>query len=473
MYFNRGYTVIACWVLVGLVLGLEDGPDRPVIGAPGSPVRLSDSDPGVMKAVKFAEERYNMGSNAMHIRRVSKILSASKQLVKGVRYSIMVEIGSTQCKKAAELSTADTCDFFPEPHKQKTEVCLFEVWDIPWENKSTLLKQKCQPADVKELKKVAAVPLTHSKPMKESVELLTMFKNFMITYNRTYSSQEEAEKRLHIFQENMKTAQTLQSLEQGSAEYGITKFSDLTEDEFRMMYLNPMLSQWSLKKEMKPAIPASAPAPDTWDWRDHGAVSPVKNQGMCGSCWAFSVTGNIEGQWFKKTGQLLSLSEQELVDCDKLDQACGGGLPSNAYEAIENLGGLETETDYSYTGHKQSCDFSTGKVAAYINSSVELPKDEKEIAAFLAENGPVSAALNAFAMQFYRKGVSHPLKIFCNPWMIDHAVLLVGFGQRNGVPFWAIKNSWGEDYGEQGYYYLYRGSGLCGIHKMCSSAIVN
>uniref|UniRef100_A0A8C1KCT3 Cathepsin F n=1 Tax=Cyprinus carpio TaxID=7962 RepID=A0A8C1KCT3_CYPCA len=441
------------------------GPDRPVIGAPGSPVRLSESDPGVMKAVKFAEERYNMGSNAMHIRRVSKILSASKQLVKGVRYSIMVEIGNTQCKKSLKLSAEDTCDFFPEPHKQKTEVCLFEVWDIPWENKSTLLKQKCQPAAFHDALFICC--------FQETVELLTQFKNFMITYNRTYSSQEEAEKRLRIFQENMKTAQTLQSLEQGSAEYGVTKFSDLTEDEFRMMYLNPMLSQWSLKKEMKPATPASTAAPDSWDWRDHGAVSSVKNQGMCGSCWAFSVTGNIEGQWFKKTGQLLSLSEQELVDCDKLDQACGGGLPSNAYEAIEKLGGLETETDYSYTGHKQSCDFSSGKVAAYINSSVELPDNENEIAAWLAENGPVSAALNAFAMQFYRKGVSHPLKIFCNPWMIDHAVLLVGFGQRNGIPFWAIKNSWGEDYGEQGYYYLYRGSKLCGINKMCSSAIVN
>ncbi|KAI7801612.1 cathepsin F [Triplophysa rosa] len=472
-HFSRCHSVIACCVLVGLVLGLEDGTDRPVFGAPGSPVRLSESDPGVLKAIKFAEERYNMASNSLHLRRVSKIISASKQLVKGVRYSILVEIGSTQCKKSSVQSAVRTCDFLPEQHKQKTEACLFEVWDIPWENKYTLLKQKCQPAVSKELKKVAAVPLTHGKPAKESVELLTEFKKFMIKFNRTYSSQEEAETRLRIFQENMKTVQTLQSLEQGSAEYGVTKFSDLTEDEFRMMYLNPMLSQWTSKKQMNPASPASRAAPETWDWRDHGAVSPVKNQGMCGSCWAFSVTGNIEGQWFKKSGQLLSLSEQELVDCDKLDQACGGGLPSNAYEAIEKLGGIETETDYSYTGHKQNCDFSTGKVAAYINSSVELPSDEKEIAAWLAENGPVSAALNAFAMQFYRKGVSHPLKIFCNPWMIDHAVLLIGYGERNGIPYWAIKNSWGEDYGEQGYYYLYRGSRLCGINKMCSSAVVN
>uniref|UniRef100_A0AAR2JSJ1 Cathepsin F n=1 Tax=Pygocentrus nattereri TaxID=42514 RepID=A0AAR2JSJ1_PYGNA len=443
---SRCHLVIACFVLavVCSARALEDDLDRPLIpGAPGAPVRLSLTDPELMKAVKFAEERYNVGSNGLHIRRVSKIISASKQLVKGVRYSITVEIGRTQCKKSEVLDISEACEFFPESHKQKTEVCLFEVWDIPWQNKSTLLKQKCQPAGQS---------------------------NVFLSYTL---SQEEAEKRLHIFQKNLKTAETLQSLDQGTAEYGVTKFSDLTEDEFRMMYLNPMLSQWSLQKKMKPAAPASKAAPESWDWREHGAVSPVKNQGMCGSCWAFSVTGNIEGQWFKKTGQLLSLSEQELVDCDKLDQACGGGLPSNAYEAIETLGGLETETDYSYTGHKQRCGFSTGKVVAYINSSVELPKEENDIAAWLVENGPVSAALNAFAMQFYRKGISHPLKIFCNPWMIDHAVLLVGYGERNGIPFWTIKNSWGEDYGEQGYYYLYRGSGLCGINKMCSSALVN
>ncbi|KAI5623683.1 cathepsin F isoform X1 [Silurus asotus] len=465
-----------CLVLVVCVSSLVSGHDDNdgyIAGAPGAPVRLSESDPGLLSALRFAEERYNMLSNGMHIRRVSKILSATKQLVKGVKYSITVETGRTLCKKSAELQITEDCEFFQESHKQKTEVCLFEVWNIPWENKSTLLKQKCQPAPMETEKKIVRVPLTHDKPTKENVDLLMQFKDFMVKFNRTYSSQEEAEKRLRIFQQNLKTAQTLQDLDQGTAEYGVTKFSDLTEDEFRMMYLNPMLSQWTLQKQMKPAAPPNQAAPDSWDWREHGAVNSVKNQGFCGSCWAFSVTGNIEGQWFKKTGQLLSLSEQELVDCDKLDQACGGGLPSNAYEAIENLGGLETETDYSYTGHKQGCEFTAGKVVAYINSSVELPKDEKDIAAWLAENGPVSAALNAFAMQFYKKGVSHPLKIFCNPWMIDHAVLLVGYGERNGTPFWAIKNSWGEDYGEQGYYYLYRGSNLCGINKMCSSAVVN
>lgn len=456
---------------LGFVFGLGEDLDRPLIGPPGSPIRVHETDPGLKTALAFAEERYNRGSNAMHLRKVSHFISATKQLVKGIRYTITVELSNTQCKKSTMLRT---CDFYPESHQLKTEVCVFEVWDIPWQGSSTLLKQKCQlKADLQTEETNNVMDEIPSQPLEESVELLGQFKEFMVRYNKVYSSQEETNQRLQIFHENLKTAEKLQSLDQGSAEYGVTKFSDLTEEEFRSTYLNPLLSQWTLHKPMKPAFPAKDPAPASWDWRDHGAVSSVKNQGMCGSCWAFSVTGNIEGQWFLKNGTLLSLSEQELVDCDGLDQACKGGLPSNAYEAIEKLGGLESESDYSYNGRKQNCGFSTSKVAAYINSSVELPKDEKEIAAWLAENGPVSVALNAFAMQFYRKGVSHPLKIFCSPWMIDHAVLMVGYGERKGVPFWAIKNSWGEDYGEQGYYYLYRGSNACGINKMCSSAIIN
>ncbi|CAL8264198.1 unnamed protein product [Lota lota] len=470
------YCLIPClflYVVAGSVQSLGEDLDRPLFGPPGSPIQLLDSDPGLKKAVMFAEERYNLGTNAMHLRKVSRIISATKQLVKGIRYTITAELSNTQCKKSAMLRT---CDFYPESHKLKTEVCLFEVWDIPWQGSSTLLRQKCHPAaesSTKETNSVDDLVAPTGQALQESMALLGMFKEFVVKYNKVYRSQEEADRRLQIFHQNLKTAEKLQSLDQGSAEYGVTKFSDLTEEEFRSIYLNPLLSQWSLHRPMKPAAPARGPVPDSWDWRDHGAVTSVKNQGMCGSCWAFSVTGNIEGQWFLKNGTLLSLSEQELVDCDKLDHACKGGLPSNAYESIETLGGLETETDYSYTGHKDSCDFTSKKVVAYINSSLELSKDEKEIAAWLAENGPVSVALNAFAMQFYRKGVSHPLRIFCNPWMIDHAVLLVGYGERKGIPFWAIKNSWGEDFGEQGYYYLYRGSNLCGINQMGSSAVVN
>ncbi|KAG8004251.1 Cathepsin F [Nibea albiflora] len=465
---------LALAAVLGSVFGLGEDLDRPLFGPPGSPVRLHESDPGLKKALDFAEERYNRGSNAMHLRKVSRLISATKQpALKGYSQPVtlrmfmlnywhkVISLSLTwldtltpnsltsvamhcrlyhlvECHQSDHAAKeASRHDAINAPTKSLVRRCVcFEVWDIPWQGTSTLLKQKCQPkAESQQEETNKVMEASASQPQEESVELLGQFKEFMVKYNKAYSSQEE--------------------------------------EEFRTTYLNPLLSQWTLHRPMKLASPAQNPAPASWDWRDHGAVSPVKNQGMCGSCWAFSVTGNIEGQWFLKNGTLLSLSEQELVDCDGLDQACRGGLPSNAYEAIEKLGGLESETDYSYSGRKQKCDFTTGKVAAYINSSLELSKDEKEIAAWLAENGPVSVALNAFAMQFYRKGVSHPLKIFCNPWMIDHAVLLVGYGERKGIPFWAIKNSWGEDYGEQGYYYLYRGSNACGINKMCSSAVVN
>uniref|UniRef100_A0A8C4RIN4 Cathepsin F n=1 Tax=Erpetoichthys calabaricus TaxID=27687 RepID=A0A8C4RIN4_ERPCA len=434
------------------------------------------SDPGVMSAARFVEKRYNVRSNGLYVRRISRIVSATKQVVEGLKYTLVLELSNTLCKKSDALDL-DSCSFPSDTKDLKKEICLFEVWDIPWENKVMLLKQKCHLSDVlkessKKEDRSKSPPSVEDISQNSTFILAPMFKNFITQFNKKYDSQQEYEKRFKIFVANLKTAQIIQQLDQGSAEYGVTKFSDLTEEEFQTLYLNPLLSKMQTR-EMKKAVIPQDPPPTEWDWRNYGAVTTVKDQGMCGSCWAFSVTGNIEGQWFIHKGKLLSLSEQELVDCDKLDSACGGGLPSIAYEAIEKLGGLEAETDYSYTGHKQSCGFTTNKVVAYINSSVEISKDEKEIAAWLAKNGPISVALNAFAMQFYRRGISHPLKIFCNPWMIDHAVLLVGYGQRNGIPFWAIKNSWGEDYGEQGYYYLYRGSGLCGVNRMCSSAVVN
>ncbi|XP_008325732.1 cathepsin F [Cynoglossus semilaevis] len=456
------------WIALSALLGsvVCEDPNQPL----GSPVQLGESEPGVKKILEFTEERYNLGSNAMHRRKISRFISVTRQMLKGIRYTIKVEVSNTQCKKS---SMVRSCDFYPESHKLETELCMFEVWDVTLQGNLTLLKQNCQPKVIARTEEFINVDIEFGNDTFEFMRLVLEFKHFLKKFNKVYSSREETERRVVIFYENLKTAETLQSLDQGSAEYGVTKFSDLTVEEFQTMYLNPLLNQWTLHSPMKPAAPAQRPAPDSWDWREHGAVSSVKNQGMCGSCWAFSVTGNIEGQWFLKNGKLLSLSEQELVDCDTVDQACRGGLPSNAYEAIEKLGGLETETDYTYTGHKQSCSFVNRKVAAYINSSVELSKDEKEIAAWLAENGPVSVALNAFAMQFYKKGVSHPLKIFCNPWMIDHAVLMVGYGESKGIPFWAIKNSWGEDYGEGGYYYLYRGSNACGINKMASSAVIH
>ncbi|KAG3284620.1 cathepsin F [Ictidomys tridecemlineatus] len=363
------------------------------------------------------------------------------------------------------------------PVSKKTLLCSFAILNEL--GRHMLLRRDCGPVDTKvtddineTLNPVFPLFSKDLPPQEFSMKMTSLFKNFVATYNRTYETKEEAKWRMSIFVRNMVRAQKIQALDRGTAQYGVTKFSDLTEEEFNTIYLNPLLKEESIKK-MQLTKTVSDPAPPEWDWRKKGAVTKVKDQGMCGSCWAFSVTGNVEGQWFLNQGTLLSLSEQELLDCDKMDKACMGGLPSNAYEAIKNLGGLETEDDYSYRGHMQTCRFSEEKARVYINDSVELSQNEQKLAAWLAKRGPISVAINAFGMQFYRHGIAHPLRPLCSPWLIDHAVLLVGYGNRSQVPFWAIKNSWGTDWGEEGYYYLHRGSGACGVNTMASSAVVN
>ncbi|XP_050718457.1 trophozoite cysteine proteinase-like isoform X10 [Eriocheir sinensis] len=304
-----------------------------------------------------------------------------------------------------------------------------------------------------------------------------MFKTFMKQHSKTYKNKAEFKKRFKIFHQNMKKAHILQQNERGTAKYGPTKFADLTEREFRrMLGFHPHMKPATSSME-RAAIP-DVEVPVSFDWREHGVVTPIKNQGMCGSCWAFSTTGNVEGQWALKHKQLYSLSEQELVDCDTEDEGCNGGLPENAYDAIAKLGGLEVEDDYPYEGDDETCHFNRSLAKVTVNGSVELPADEVAIAKWLTQNGPISIGINANALQFYVGGVSHPLKFLCNPKSLDHGMLIVGYGihttkyLHRKQPFWIVKNSWGEDWGEQGYYRVYRGDGTCGVDQMATSAIV-
>ncbi|KAI3448009.1 hypothetical protein Pfo_004674 [Paulownia fortunei] len=308
------------------------------------------------------------------------------------------------------------------------------------------------------------------------------FDIFKKKFGKAYATQEEHDHRFSVFKANLRRARRHQKLDP-SAVHGVTQFSDLTPREFRRHFLgvNRRLRLPS-DAHKAPVLPTND-LPTDFDWRDHGAVTPVKNQGSCGSCWSFSTTGALEGANFLATGNLVSLSEQQLVDCDhecdpeekdSCDSGCNGGLMNSAFEYTLKAGGLMREEDYAYTGtDRGACKFDKNKIAAKVANFSVVSLDEEQIAANLVKNGPLAVAINAVFMQTYMKGVSCPY--ICSK-RLDHGVLLVGYGAAGYAPirlkekpYWIIKNSWGENWGEDGYYKICRGHNVCGVDSLVST----
>jgi len=394
-----------------------------------------------------------------------KLKCAKRQLVNGLNWRLYFTAGDKTC----EVKYFSTFSGEIDDIEMKC--------DIEGGLKSCLSHYKTPTKSRKRRSLMSNKPRSRTLKFSKGQSYVTyLFDVYNNHYNRSYGTDETElkQKKFEVFQENMKLVQHLNRIERGTAHYGMTKFMDLTTDEFSKLYRPGFVDHFGEKPKLFDTnLLKSTKLPDSVDWREKGAVTPVKNQGSCGSCWAFSTTGNVEGQWFRKTGKLVSLSEQELVDCDAVDQGCNGGLPSNAYNVIKKLGGLETEGDYPYDGADEKCKLDQSKLNVYLNDSVALPTDEVELAKWVAEKGPISIGINANLMQFYFGGISHPWKIFCRPGGIDHGVLIVGFGTEKDKPYWIIKNSWGPDWGEEGYYRLYRGDGSCGVNQMATSAIVD
>merc|ERR1711879_677130 len=183
---------------------------------------------------------------------------------------------------------------------------------------------------------------------------------------------------------------------------------------------------------------------------------------------------NIEGVSFLKTQKLLSLSEQELVDCDHNDDhGCQGGLPSNAFKyMVSSKVGLESESTYPYVGLRGGkCHQQKADEVVFISSWKQISTDEDQIAAALIQHGPLSIGINAGPMQWYMGGIADPWSILCNPKSLDHGVAIVGFGSES-KPYWTIRNSWGASWGEKGYYRIVRGKGKCGLNTMVTTAII-
>lgn len=220
--------------------------------------------------------------------------------------------------------------------------------------------------------------------------------------------------------------------------------------------------------------------PDYVNWIGAGAVTPVKNQGSCGSCWAFSTTGALEGAKFIQSGELVALSEQNLLDCDHEDMGCSGGLMDNAFKFDEKSGGLCSEEDYPYKAKRNpSCNTTCTDVpGSIVESFVDVPPgSEKDLLAAIAMQ-PVSIAIEAstFAFQFYKNGVITDDSCGSRG-EIDHGVLAVGYGSdiETGKPYFLVKNSWGETWGQDGFVKIGRQGknqfGICSILKMASYPI--
>ena len=217
-----------------------------------------------------------------------------------------------------------------------------------------------------------------------------------------------------------------------------------------------------------------AAAPDAIDWVTKGAVTPVKNQGQCGSCWSFSATGSMEGAYQIATGKLVSLSEEDLVECDQVDQGCGGGLMDNAFKFVMK-NGIAAEAAYPYisgTGIRGLCkDKKEANAVVTVTGFKDVPPKDEDALKTAVALGPVSVAIEAdkSAFQLYKSGVLE--KKSCGT-KLDHGVLVVGYGTAPGIfgkkDYWKVKNSWGATWGEEGYIRLARGKNMCGVAEQPS-----
>ncbi|XP_031113876.1 senescence-specific cysteine protease SAG39-like [Ipomoea triloba] len=296
---------------------------------------------------------------------------------------------------------------------------------------------------------------------------------WMAQYGRVYGDETEKAKRFQIFKENVKVIESFNQAGDQPYTLGINEFADLTNDEFastkngykRPVFPRPPGGSTPFRYENVTAVPSAV------DWRKKGAVTSVKNQGVCGCCWAFSAVAAVEGIVKISGGKLISLSEQELVDCDKGggDQGCHGGRMDDAFKYIINHNGLSTESGYPYGGQDHgTCNLKRGsfRAAKTVAGYEDVPRNSEAALLRAVAHQPVSVAIDArgLQLQFYSGGV------FTNKCgtELNHGVTVVGYGRgQNGMKYWVVKNSWGERWGENGYFRLERGvkaaEGLCGI----------
>ncbi|XP_015785651.1 cathepsin L1 [Tetranychus urticae] len=312
-----------------------------------------------------------------------------------------------------------------------------------------------------------------------SLSLDSQWESFKTKYGKSYDSAEEETNRRNIFAQKLEKIKAHnERAANGEVTYrlGVNKFSDLTAEEFKAKYLGYKPARRSAPLIHNVNYTVKAPA--SVDWRTKGIVSEIKDQQQCGSCWAFSAIASIESANAQKNGKLVELSEQNLMDCSWKygDNGCGGGLMDDAFSYVKANKGVDTEKSYPYISgdgedyHK--CRYTAANKGASISSFVDVPEaDEKSLLSAVAER-VVSVAIDAGPVQDYESGILNTDECSSDPQDLDHGVAVVGYGTEDGTPYWIVKNSWGKDFGESGYFRLYRGNNMCGIADSASYPIV-
>jgi len=318
-----------------------------------------------------------------------------------------------------------------------------------------------------------------------NAKVLDTFESFKATFGKTYDADEDLLRR-EVVEESARRVALINAEETGgTAVYGLTKFSDLTREELRRIHA-PVTGRGKTALPAWDGTPcarcdATGAVPLAWDWRDHGAVTAVKDQGRCGNCFTFGATGDIEGTWFLAGNDLVALSEQQLTSCDRVggDDGCrGGDTDLDTFKYVVKTGGICSEKQYpqSTWSYKFAisgkCDKTklhdfTAKISGgvQISGGKTMPKNATAVMEAIYRSGPVTAAINSKYMDDYTKGIADPKT--CKGTMndLDHQILIVGYGTENGTDYWAT------DWGEDGYYRLIRGKNNCGICNDVSHSV--
>ncbi|XP_046659195.1 procathepsin L-like [Homalodisca vitripennis] len=320
----------------------------------------------------------------------------------------------------------------------------------------------------------ALVVVALSHPLDVSEEDHAQWELFKVAHEREYDTPEEELKRKNVFLENLQfVREHNEKFENGEVSFDveINKFSDLTTEEFVTMmngYKHPVVHErtgdaFDDSENVK--------LPKNVDWRKKGAVTGVKDQGHCGASWTFSATGSLEGQHYLKTKKLVSLSEQNLIDCSTAEgnSGCRGGLADTAYIYIQTNNGIDTEASYPYEAKQKTCRYNPKNKGATDNGFVAIQSfSEPDLQKAVATVGPISVAIDGSHTTFkhYKSGVYK--QAGCSTMVVGQAVLAVGYGSvKKGGDYWLVKNSWGTGWGMNGYVMMARNdNNMCGIASM-------